>query len=78
MEKSRFSTVRKVSNRHKSFQQLTDGAFLLKDDQTEVAVKQQMLLSMLVVTTACRISDSGPFQILHLVSQTLGTPYCAL
>ena len=51
---------------------------MLKDDQTEVAVKQQMLLSMLVVTTACRISDSGPFQILHLVSQTLGTPYCAL
>ena len=51
---------------------------MLEDDQTEMAVKQQTLLSVLVVTTACRISDSGPFQILHLVSQTLGTPYRAL
>ena len=51
---------------------------MLKDDQTEMAVKQQTLLSVLVVATACRISDSGPFQILHLVSQTLGTPYRAL
>ena len=44
-----FQWGRKANNQHKSFQQLTDEAFLLENDQTETAVLWWTLLSVSVV-----------------------------